>query len=118
MVVVDAVDHRRIALDVGMPAGARAALVQNRPGDVLGQAALDLEHDRLALLLIGLHRLLLEKLVEVAVAIAVVVAGGPASALDGSHGVPEGIQRGALDEAWSPNERAPQNAGLAPIAPG
>src|SRR6478672_371030 len=76
MVVVDAVDHRRIAFDVGMPAGARAAVVQNRPGDVLGQAALDLEHDRLALLLIGLHRLLLEQFVEVAVATAVVVAGG------------------------------------------
>src|SRR5204862_4685267 len=63
MVVVDAVDHHGIALDVGMPAGARAVVVQNRPGNVLGQAALDLEHDRLALLLIGLHRLLLEQLV-------------------------------------------------------
>src|SRR5215467_4205933 len=55
--VVDAVDHRRVALDVILPAGAGAVVVEHRPGHVLGQPPLDVPHHVLALLLIGLPRL-------------------------------------------------------------
>src|ERR1700720_3159743 len=42
--VIDAVHHRRVALDVGMPAGAGAVVVNHRARHVLSQAALDLPY--------------------------------------------------------------------------
>lgn len=39
--VVDAVDRRHMVLHVGIPTGRRAVVVEDRPRDVLGQAAFD-----------------------------------------------------------------------------
>src|SRR6266851_6750867 len=74
--VVDRVHHHRVALDVGMPAGARAAVIEDRTGDVLGQLLLDLPDQLLALLLVELHRLPVDHLVELGTAVAVVVGLG------------------------------------------
>src|SRR5215813_13867724 len=40
--VVDAIDHDREALDIGLPAGPRTGIKDDRPGAVLGQFAFDL----------------------------------------------------------------------------
>ena len=48
--VVDAVDHRRVALHVGLPAGAGAVVVEHRARHVLGEPPLDVPHQVLALL--------------------------------------------------------------------
>ena len=48
--VVDAVDHHRQALDVGLPAGRGAVVKDDRPGAVLLQLAVDLPDQLLALL--------------------------------------------------------------------
>src|SRR5947208_8609019 len=69
--VVDAVHHRRVALDVGMPARAGAVVVNHRARHILSQAALDLPYKLLAFLLVGLHRLLVEQFVDVRIGVAV-----------------------------------------------
>src|SRR5690348_4539753 len=46
--VVDAVDHRRQALDIGLPAIRRLVVKQDRTGIVLDQLAFDLPHQLLA----------------------------------------------------------------------
>src|ERR1700704_5643767 len=72
--VVDAVDHRHVVLHVGLPAGPRAVVIEDRPRDVFGQAPLDVPDQLPALVLVGFHRLLVEQLVDLRVAVAVVVA--------------------------------------------
>src|SRR4051794_12531067 len=50
--VIDAVDHRHVALDVGVPARAGAVVVQDRARHVLGQPLLDLPDELLAFFLV------------------------------------------------------------------
>src|SRR5262249_34500474 len=53
-VAEDAVDDKGEILDVGLPAGRAAVVEDDRAGAVLGEAALDLPDDRLALFRIRL----------------------------------------------------------------
>jgi len=57
------------ALHLGLPAAGVATEVQHRADHVLLQAAVDLPHELLALLLVGLHRLLVDQLVDLLVAV-------------------------------------------------
>ncbi len=50
-----------------MPAGAGSVVINDWAGHVLGQHALDLPHDLLALFDVGLLRLLVEQLVDLGV---------------------------------------------------
>src|SRR6266568_8990852 len=72
--VVDAVDHHRQPFHLGLPAGRRAIVEDDRPGGVLLQFPVDLPYQLLALVLIRHRRLLVELLVELGVAVAAVVA--------------------------------------------
>src|SRR5215204_7625522 len=72
--VVDAVRHDRQTLDVGLPAVAGRRVEDDRASSVLGKLLLDFPDQRLALVLVGLHRLLVDHLVELGVAVFVVVA--------------------------------------------
>src|SRR5262249_18109783 len=76
--VVDAVDHDRHALQPGLPAGRHARIEKGRPGVVLGQFILDLPDDPFALFDINLHRLAVDHLVDLGVAIAGIVSLGAA----------------------------------------
>src|SRR5690348_8484400 len=67
--VVDAVHHRRVVLDVGMPAGAGAVVVNHGARHIFSEAALDLPYQLLAFLLVGLHRLLVEQFVDLGIAV-------------------------------------------------
>src|SRR5260370_30580742 len=62
--VVDAVDHDRQPLDVGLAATRGAVVKDDRPGAVFLQLAVDLPYQLLALLAIGFHRLALELFFE------------------------------------------------------
>src|SRR5438270_8465722 len=62
--VVDAVDHRHEPLDVGLGAGAAARIEDDRPRPILGETALDLPHQLLALPDIGFGRLPIDQLVD------------------------------------------------------
>src|SRR5215467_756466 len=55
--VVDAVDHRREPFDIMVATGRGSRVVNDRPGAVLGQPALDLPHQPLALVLVEFDRL-------------------------------------------------------------
>src|SRR5271165_91123 len=68
--VVDAVDHDRQPLDVGLPAARGAVMKNNRPGAVFLQFAVDLPHELFALLSVGFHRLKRELFFEFRVAVA------------------------------------------------
>src|SRR5262249_17357264 len=57
-----------------VPAGGGAVVVDHRAGAVLLQLLVDLPHEALALFRIGFHRLPVEFLLELAIAIAGVVA--------------------------------------------
>src|SRR5215472_9689785 len=72
-IVDDAVDHHRPALDLRLPAIGEAVEKDDRPRPVLGQLLFDLPHQLLALALVDFHRLLLELIFELGVAIAGVV---------------------------------------------
>src|SRR5262249_39567503 len=77
--VVDAVDHYRHAFHPRIPAGRRAIVVVHRSGAFLLEFAVDLPHQTLAPLGVGLHRLPVEVSLEFAIAIAGIVAVGAAS---------------------------------------
>jgi hypothetical protein len=66
-IVIDAVFVVHVALEMRVPAGGRAIVVDDRPGHVLRQDALDLPDDRFALVPVRLLRLLIEKLVDLGV---------------------------------------------------
>ena len=53
--VVDAVDHRGVALDIGVPAGAGTIVPEDRPGRLFRQLALDPPYQLLALDRVELH---------------------------------------------------------------
>src|SRR6266478_495536 len=72
--IVLAVDHDCDALELRLPAGGSAEVVDDRSRAVLLQFLVDVPDQALALLLVGLRRLLLEQCLELAVAIAGVVA--------------------------------------------
>src|SRR6516165_3176827 len=69
--VEDAVDHQCQPLHIGLPAGSAAAVEDDWSGAVLCQPAFDLPHQLLALLLVGLDRLLLDQLVDRGAAVIV-----------------------------------------------
>src|SRR3954454_19337721 len=72
--IVLAVDHDRHALELRLPASGGAEVVDDRPRAVFLQFLVDVPDQTLALLLVGFRRLLLEQLLELAVAVAGVVA--------------------------------------------
>src|SRR5215467_10179815 len=67
--VVDAVDHDRQALDVGLPAARRLIVEDDRPGAILLQLAVDRPHQLFPLLGVGLHRLPRELLFKLGIAV-------------------------------------------------
>src|SRR5260221_3957388 len=67
--VVDAIGHQGDAFDLGPPAAGVATEIQHRAHDVLLQPPVDLPDQALALLLVGLHRLLVDQLVDLLVAV-------------------------------------------------
>src|SRR4051812_12452203 len=69
--VVEAVDHQGHVLDIGLPAGAGAGIEDDRAGDLLGGPAFDRPDHLLALFLVALHRLPLDHLVDLRIAITV-----------------------------------------------
>src|SRR3954464_14355960 len=72
--VVDAVDLRHVALDVGLHADRRAVPHDDRPRSVLEQLAIDLPNQLAPLVDVGLGRLRLEQLLDLGIAVAGVVA--------------------------------------------
>src|SRR5260370_23194437 len=72
--VVDAVDHDGQTLHPGVPAACCAVVVDHRPGAVLLQFPVYLPNQMLAFFRVGFHRLPVELLFELAVAIAGVIA--------------------------------------------
>src|SRR5215468_4430463 len=79
--VVDAVDHQCQPLDLGPPTDPSAIVVDDRPRVVLRQLAFDFPRQGFALLLIGLHRLLVDQLVDCRIAVAVIVSFGTAGVI-------------------------------------
>src|SRR5438045_7120628 len=72
--VVLAVDHDRDALQLRLPAGRGAEVVDDRPGTVFLQLLVDLPNQALAFLLIGLLGLPVEHFLQLGIAVAGVVA--------------------------------------------
>src|SRR5215472_14466614 len=71
--VEDAVDHHPQVLDARLPAGREPEVIDDRPRLVLLQSLVDLPHQALALILVGLHRLLLEQLLELGITVPSVI---------------------------------------------
>src|SRR5205807_695062 len=71
--VIDAIGHQCQALDPGLPAGGSGRVIEHRANTRLGEDALDLPYDLFALYRVGLHRLLVNQLVELGVAVPGVV---------------------------------------------
>src|SRR5260370_361183 len=72
--IIGAVDHHRDVLDLRLPAGGLARVIDDRAHPFLDHPALDIPHDPLALFRIGLNRLLVDQRLDLGVAIAGVVA--------------------------------------------
>src|SRR6516165_5387424 len=72
--IVDAVHHRHEPRDIGLRTGAAARIEDDRPRPFLGQPPFDIPHQPLALVAVGLGRLLLDQLVDLGIAIAGVIA--------------------------------------------
>src|SRR6516162_2421281 len=66
-----AVHHDGHVLDIGSPAGRTPGIEDNRPRLVLGQFALDCPYQLLPALPVGLHRLLLDQLIDFRIAVVV-----------------------------------------------
>src|SRR6516164_5508748 len=73
-IVDDAVDHHCPIFDPRLPAIGEAVVKNNRPRPVIGQLSLDLPHQLLALIRLGLDRLPIEQVFELGIAIAGIVA--------------------------------------------
>src|SRR3989442_8895029 len=58
--VVDAVDHHRQPLHLGLPAGGTDVVKDDRPGSIFLQLLVDLPHQLLALFLVRHRRLFVE----------------------------------------------------------
>ena len=72
-IAIDAVLVMNVALEMGVPAGPRAVVIDDRASHILRQLALDLPDDGLALVDVGLLRLLVEQLVDLRRAVLRVV---------------------------------------------
>ena len=72
--VVDAVDLQHDALELRRPTGVGDVPADHRPRHVVGELALDLPHDLLALFLVLLGRLLVDQLVDLGIVVGRVVA--------------------------------------------
>src|SRR5436309_3505553 len=72
--VIGAVDHDVQPLDLGPPAGRLAQVELDGPHHRLLQLAVDLPNELLALRLIGFHRLLVDHLLDLGIAVMCVVA--------------------------------------------
>src|SRR5271163_2547281 len=83
--IVDAVDHDRQTLDPGLPAGAAGRVKDDRSDRSFRQHPFELPDDLLALFRIGLHRLLIDELVELRVAVAGIVPCGAADEILVEH---------------------------------
>src|SRR5215472_11255066 len=71
--IKDAVDHHPQSFDSRLPAGGAPQVIDDRPRLILLQSPVDLPHQPLALLLVGLHRLLLEHFLQLGIAIPGVI---------------------------------------------
>ena len=71
--VKDAVYHQGQPLELGLPTGPAPVVVDYRARNVLLQLLVDVPHQRLALLLIGLGGLLVKQLLQLGIAIAGIV---------------------------------------------
>ena len=76
--VVDAVDHQGQPLDPRLPAGGLTGIEDDRANAVVGQLPFDLPDQLPALLAVGLHRLSVDQLVELRIAIAAIIPLGAA----------------------------------------
>jgi hypothetical protein len=76
--IVDAVAHQRQPLDVGLSTVTGGKIHDDRADAILSQLALDLPHQGLALLHVDLHRLPVDHLVELGIAVFDVVPFGAA----------------------------------------
>ena len=72
--IVIAIDHHRVALEIGLPAGRRHRVEDCRSGIVLCQLAFDFPNDLFALAGIWLARLPVDQSVDLRAAIAGVIA--------------------------------------------
>src|SRR6516162_6671487 len=77
-VIVDAVDHCNKPLELWLPAIRSSRIKQDRPCVVFGQFAFDLPYQPLSLLHIAHVGLLIDHFVDVGLAVAGIVALGPA----------------------------------------
>src|SRR6516225_2715402 len=71
--VGNAVDHDRQSFYIGLPAAATSIVKDDRASTVLGQLPFDFPNQSSARLLIGLCRLLIDQLVDLRIAVAIVV---------------------------------------------
>src|ERR1041385_7104331 len=76
--VVDAVDRNRQVFDLGVPTDTAAIEIDQRSSAVLGQPPFDLPDQLLTLLLVRLHRLPVDQLVDLRVAVPVVITDAAA----------------------------------------
>src|SRR5438270_13278741 len=72
--VVDAIYHNGQSLHPRLPARSAARVKDHRPGTVLGQPLFDFPDQFFALVLVWLHRLPIDQLVDLGAAIAGIVA--------------------------------------------
>src|SRR5215469_14758809 len=72
--VVDAVGHCRQSPDIGLPASSAASVIDDGPGALLLQSLVDLPNELPALFLVRLSRLSVEQLLDLAIAVAGVIA--------------------------------------------
>src|SRR5947207_1484180 len=79
--VEQAVRHDRQSLQLGVPAGREAVVVQDRSSTILLQFPVDVPYETPTLLLIALHRLLIEQLVHLGITIPGVITVGPAGVI-------------------------------------
>src|SRR5262249_34577864 len=79
--VVDAIDHWGVPLHIGLPTSPGTVVPEDRSGRVFRQLPFDRPDQFLALILVEFHRLPVDHLVDLRIAVAVIVSFGPASAL-------------------------------------
>src|SRR6202047_1676113 len=74
--VVNAVDHNGQALHLRMPASRATRVKDDRTGIVLRQSPFDFPYQLLAFFLVGLHRLSIDQLVDLRIAVAGIIPFG------------------------------------------
>jgi hypothetical protein len=86
-----------------LPAGRSSRVINDRPGAVLSQPALDLPHQLLPLFLVELSRLPIDQLVDFRIAIAVRVIFGAAGVglIENLVGLIDAVERRAKGEPYN-----------------